>query len=43
MSDVVGYRVAIQEERAAALQGRIQQLLAPLTGNERAIDSWPLA
>ena len=39
MSDVVGYRVAIQEERAAALRGRVQQLLAPLAGTERALDS----
>ena len=39
MSDVVGYRVAMQEERGAALQGRVQQLLAPLTGTERALDS----
>jgi ubiquinone/menaquinone biosynthesis C-methylase UbiE len=39
MSDVVGYRVAIQEERAAGLQDRVQQLLAPLDGSERAIDS----
>ena len=29
MSDVVGYRVAIQEERAEALRHRVQQLLAP--------------
>ena len=39
MSDVVGYRVAIQEERAAALRGRVQQLLAPFRGTERAVDS----
>lgn len=39
MSDVVGYRVAMQEERAAALRGRVQQLLAPLDGTERALDS----
>jgi len=39
MSDVVGYRVAIQEERAAALSDRVQQLLAPFTGLERALDS----
>jgi ubiquinone/menaquinone biosynthesis C-methylase UbiE len=39
MSDVVGYRVAIQQERAAALRSRVQQLLAPLTGTERALDS----
>ena len=39
MSDVVGYRVAIQEQRAAALQDRVQQLLAPFDGTERALDS----
>jgi SAM-dependent methyltransferase len=39
MSDVVGYRVAIQEERAAALRSRVQQLLAPFAGTERALDS----
>ena len=39
MSDVVGYRVAIQEQRAAALQDRVQQLLAPFDGSERALDS----
>jgi SAM-dependent methyltransferase len=39
MSDVVGYRVAMQEERAAALQARVHQLLAPLDGSERALDS----
>ncbi len=39
MSDVVGYRVAMQEERSAALRGRVQQLLAPLQGDERVIDS----
>jgi len=39
MSDVVGYRVAIQEERAAVLRDRVQQLLAPFTGTERALDS----
>ena len=39
MSDVVGYRVAIQEERAEALQHRVQQLLAPFSGAERALDS----
>jgi SAM-dependent methyltransferase len=31
--------VAIQEERSAALQGRVQQLLAPFDGTERALDS----
>jgi len=39
MGDVVGYRVAMQEERAAALRDRVQQLLAPFTGTERALDS----
>jgi ubiquinone/menaquinone biosynthesis C-methylase UbiE len=39
MSDVVGYRVAMQEERSAALSDRVQQLLAPLDGSERALDS----
>jgi len=39
MSDVVGYRVAIQEQRAAALKARVQQLLAPFDGSERALDS----
>ena len=39
MSDVVGYRVAIQEERAAALRSHVQRLLAPFDGSERALDS----
>ncbi len=39
MSDVVGYRVAIQEERAAELRGHVQRLLAPFDGTERALDS----
>lgn len=39
MSDVVGYRVAMQEERSAALRDRVQQLLAPLEGSERVLDS----
>lgn len=39
MSDVVGYRVAMQEERSAALRDRVQQLLAPLEGRERVLDS----
>jgi SAM-dependent methyltransferase len=39
MSDVVGYRVAIQEQRSAALRDRVQQLLAPFDGSERALDS----
>ena len=39
MSDIVGYRVAMQEERSGALSDRVQQLLAPLDGSERALDS----
>ncbi len=39
MSEVVAYRVAIQEERAEALRHRVQQLLAPFIGTERALDS----
>jgi len=39
MSDRVGYRVALQEERAEALGLRVQQLLAPFDGTERALDS----
>jgi ubiquinone/menaquinone biosynthesis C-methylase UbiE len=39
MSDVVGYRLASQERRAPALKDRVQQLLAPFDGTERALDS----
>jgi ubiquinone/menaquinone biosynthesis C-methylase UbiE len=39
MSDSVGYRVAMQEERADALRDRVQRLLAPLAGDERGLDS----
>jgi SAM-dependent methyltransferase len=39
MSDVVGYRVAMQEERSVALRDRVQELLAPLDGTERVLDS----
>src|SRR6476659_5886999 len=39
MSDVVGYRLASQERRAPALRDRVQQLLAPFDGSERALDS----
>jgi ubiquinone/menaquinone biosynthesis C-methylase UbiE len=39
MSDVVGYRVAMQQEREAALASRLQELLAPLDGTERVLDS----
>jgi SAM-dependent methyltransferase len=37
--DVVSARVALQEERAAALAERVAALLAPLDGRERALDS----
>jgi SAM-dependent methyltransferase len=39
MADVVGYRLAAQESRSDALRLRVQQLLAPLEGTERALDS----
>ena len=39
MSDVVGYRLASQERRAEGLKDRVQQLLAPFDGDERALDS----
>ena len=39
MSDVVGYRLASQERRAEGLKDRVQQLLAPFDGTERALDS----
>lgn len=39
MSDVVGQRVAMQAERSETLGRRVAQLLAPLTGTERALDS----
>jgi SAM-dependent methyltransferase len=39
MSDVVGYRVAMQEERAAGLGQRVEALLGPFSGTERALDS----
>ena len=38
MSDAVALRVALQEERAADLAGRLQQVLAPFSGDERALD-----
>jgi SAM-dependent methyltransferase len=38
VSDAVGQRVALQEERAADLAGRVQRLLAPFSGEERALD-----
>ena len=37
--DVVKARVALQEERAAALAERVAKVLAPLTGEERALDA----
>ncbi len=39
MSDVVGHRLALQEERASVLGDRVQQLLGPFSGSERALDS----
>jgi SAM-dependent methyltransferase len=36
--DPVALRVALQEERADELQARVVRLLAPLTGDERALD-----
>jgi ubiquinone/menaquinone biosynthesis C-methylase UbiE len=39
VSDVVGYRLASQERRAEGLRDRVQQLLAPFDGTERALDS----
>jgi ubiquinone/menaquinone biosynthesis C-methylase UbiE len=38
VSDAVALRVALQEERAADLAGRVQRLLAPFSGEERALD-----
>jgi SAM-dependent methyltransferase len=37
--DVVSARVALQEERAAALADRVAGVLAPRTGEERALDA----
>ena len=39
MSEVVAYRLAMQQSRAEALQARVQQLLAPFRGDERGLDS----
>lgn len=39
MRDVVSIRLALQEERAAALAENVVRLLAPFTGNEHALDS----
>jgi SAM-dependent methyltransferase len=36
--DPVALRVALQEERADELEARVVRLLAPLTGDERALD-----
>jgi SAM-dependent methyltransferase len=38
VSDAVGLRVALQDERAADLAGRVQRLLAPFSGQERSLD-----
>jgi len=38
VSDPVALRRALQDERRDELQGRLRRLLAPLTGNERALD-----
>jgi SAM-dependent methyltransferase len=38
VSDTVARRVALQEERAADLASRVQRLLAPFSGEERALD-----
>ena len=38
MSDAVPLRVALQEERATDLASRVQRLLAPFSGEERALD-----
>ena len=38
MSDPVALRRALQDERRDELEGRLRRLLAPLTGNERALD-----
>ena len=39
MSGNVELRLAYQEERAATLEQRVVELLAPFTGDERALDS----
>ena len=38
MSDPVALRRALQDERRDELEARLRRLLAPLTGNERALD-----
>lgn len=39
MADVAALRRALQDDRAADLEARVARLLAPLTGDERALDS----
>ena len=39
MADPVQLRVELQQERAAELEARVLRLLAPLRGDERALDS----
>jgi len=38
MTDPVAHRQALQAERSAALEARLRRLLAPLAGDERALD-----
>jgi SAM-dependent methyltransferase len=39
MTDAVRHRVALQRERAAGLEAHVRRLLAPLEGDERALDA----
>lgn len=39
MSETVELRVALQQSRAAALAARVEQLLGPFAGDERALDA----
>ena len=39
MDDVVRLRLGLQEERSADLDARLRRLLAPFSGDERALDS----
>jgi ubiquinone/menaquinone biosynthesis C-methylase UbiE len=39
MDDAVALRLALQQERAADLEQRLVRLLAPLAGDERALDA----
>jgi len=39
MRDVVALRLGLQEQRAEELRARVERLLAPLGGHERALDS----